>query len=105
MRSISTNRLLAVILASGILVKIFVLIFSLFSRLKSKQFEVTQEIAGDEIQYNAWAIGILNDFSYIDLSWLAAFKPPIYPLFLSIIYLFSPQNFFLVKIMFCYAIF
>ena len=86
LKTMRTGKLLSLILASGFLVKLAVFIY-----------RGDIDIAGDAGQYNVWAMSIINNFSYVDLSWFPYFKPPGYPFFLSIIYFFSPQNFLLVK--------
>ena len=86
LKTMRTGKLLSLILASGFLVKLAVFIY-----------RGDIDIGGDAGQYNVWAMSIINNFSYVDLSWFPYFKPPGYPFFLSIIYFFSPQNFLLVK--------
>lgn len=99
MRPLSSTKLLIAILVSGFLLKISVLIIVTFNIPSLPQFgALPEDIVGDEVHYNAWAMGLLNDFSYIDISYQTVTTAPGYPFFLYVIYLFSPQNFLLVKV-------
>jgi len=88
MKNKSGNKVLLLILIAGLFFKL-IYIFNINNLIVT---------FGDASDYNAAAMSLLNEHRFPTSSSMPFFRAPFYPFFLSFLYIFSPQNYLMVKI-------
>jgi len=88
MKNKSWRKVLFFIIIAGFFIKLFY-VFNMNNTILT---------FGDASDYDSAAMSLLNEHKFPISSSLSFFRAPFYPFFLSFLYIFSPQNYLMVKI-------